>query len=156
MPIGYSFQPSAPSAQGAQTPQLTPQEAVRILSLRLPKSPQNLPVPQQLLTSQGGGGAAGGGSLTTLLQALMRAAGGGGSRELVSDAPVPAIDHGMGGSRPNTFMPRINISDQGDAVRNDDPMIGSPEPIMDDTPLFDAGTPKIRPGLGRRMAEPLF
>ena len=168
MPIGgTSYQPTAPM-QGTQArPQLSPQEAVRVLSLRLPKAPQNLPVPAQLLTSQGGGGV---GSLTALVQALMRAAGGesggGGSKELVDNGPGVGIDNGMGGARPGIFTPRININDGDTRARVDEPpVIGSPAPdpqeplgAMPENPLYDAGIPRIRRGglMAARKGEPLF
>lgn len=162
MPIGgTSYQPLAASTpNGVPRPQITPQEAVRILSLRLPKSPQNLPVPSALLTAQGGGGA---GNLTSLLQALMRVAGGQGSREVVDTSPVPAVDNGLGGSR--SFAPRITIGDQGGHARVDDPpSLPTPDPVPDlpveDSPLFDAGIPRGRfAGMfGRKVAGtgPLF
>lgn len=155
MPIGgTSYQPMQPGTPGGvPRPQITPQEAVRILSLRLPKSPQNLPVPTPLLTAQGGGGT---GNLAAVLQALMRAAGGTGTREPISDAFVPPMDNGIGGTRSFT-TPRITIGDQGQRLRQDDPTTVGPPPL-DQSPLFDAGTPTIRPSLGRRAAltEPLF
>lgn len=150
MPIGgTSYQPTAPM-QGAQArPQLTPQEAVKMLSLRLPKNLPNSPVPSPLLTSQGGGGVD---NLTALLQALMRAArGGGGSREEVMGAqPVSAVDTGqIGGSRGYSWTPHITVSGdtQGDGLH--DP--GQP---TEGDPLFDSGMPIIRNGAVG--ARPLF
>lgn len=148
MPIGTSYQPTAPMPGTQARPQLSPQEAVKMLSLRLPKSPQNLPVPAQLLNAQGGGGA---GNLTALLQALMRAARGGtpGTREEVPGAPVTAIDNGLSDqTRGYSWTPHITIAgDPGGQVA------GDPGP-MQDTPLFDEGIPRIRNGaVGTR---PLF
>jgi hypothetical protein len=157
MPIGgTSYQPGA-QMQGMQPrPAVSPQEAVRLLNLRLPKHAPNAPIPQQLMTSQGGGGL---GSLTALLQALMRAQGGGGSREMVSDAEVPAIDTGLSSDiRRFDFRPRINIGDAGERERvGGDPPPAPTEPawgLFDDTPYFDAGIPRVRRAVVG--AQPLF
>jgi hypothetical protein len=155
MPIGgYSYQPTAPMPSG--TPgmaQGSPQEAVRLLNLRLPKNAPNAPVPSQLLTAQGGSGL---GSLQALIQALMRAAGGRGTREMISEAPVEAITTGGGGTRGFDFMPRITIAEGGERQRIGDSLPGGtagPGP-MEDTPLFDAGIPRVRRQGGG--AQPLF
>lgn len=148
MPIGTSYQPGAQQTgpmSGTPRP-ITPQEAVRMLSLRLPKTPQNSPVPSQLLTSQGGGGTS---SLTQLLQALMQAARGGdqtGSREIVSDAYVPPIDHGISPvPRMGDLPPRVTIGDNNRQPFVDPTPTPAQDPTPDqNTPLFDQGIPPIR------------
>lgn len=156
MPIGgTSYQPQAPM-QGTQArPQLSPQEAVRVLSLRLPKAPQNLPVPAQLLQSQGGGGL---GSLTALVQALMRAASGesmgDGTKELVGPGPGVGIDNGFGRVRPGIFTPRIHINQEGVGQRVEEPPSG-PAPLPEN-PLYDAGIPQMRRSGIPGTREPLF
>jgi hypothetical protein len=160
MPLGgYSYQPGAQAMQQGAFPRaaMTPQEAVRILSLRLPKNPQNSPVPSQLLTSAGGGATS---NLTQLLQALMQAARGGdaGSKELVSESGPPAtVDPTVRDPRAYT-PPRVVIGDQGRQPVVD-PSPAPVEPIVDDSPLFDAGTPTFR-NMPRKqlltMGQPLF
>lgn len=156
MPIGgTSYQPTAQpmDPQGGMRRALTPQEAVRILSLRLPKNPQNFPVPQQLLTSAGGGATS---SLTQLLQALMQAQSGAtGSRELVSDfGPEPTVDPVFRGARAYT-PPRVVIGDQGRVPVSEPPVMPTEEP----SPLYDAGIPTMRVSPRKPMMsfdEPLF
>ena len=161
MPIGgFSYDPSSqPMQQSGGSPRtLSPQEAVRILSLRLPKNPQNSPVPQALLQSAGGGATS---NLTALLQALMQASrpegGGQGSREMVSDAFVPPVDNGFQGAR-QMPQPRVTIGEGGDRGVVDEP----PTPVQggsQEFPLFDQGIPPIR-NMPRKsfmdMAQPLF
>lgn len=162
MPIGgYSYQPGAQAMpqQGGSPRALSPQEAVRILSLRLPKHPQNSPVPAALLNSAGGGGSP---DLTALLRALMQArsdGGGQGTREMVSDADVPAIDHGYNPTPRRFDPPRVVIGDGGTRQPVDEPPAPT-APVMDDAPLFDAGIPPVRNLMPRKpfhaMGEPLF
>lgn len=160
MPLGgTSYQPGAQAMQTQGTPRapLTPQEAVRILTLRLPKNPQNSPVPSQLLTSAGGGATS---NLTQLLQALMQAARGGdsGIKDMVSESGPPAtVDPTVREGR--TFTPpRVVIGDQGRQPVGD-PSPAPVEPVVEDTPLFDAGTPTFRAprrpftGAGTRTEE---
>lgn len=106
MPIGgTSYQPQAMPQQGLQRAAITPQEAVRVLSLRLPKTPQGSPIPSGLLNSAGGGGA----NLTQLLQMLMQAARGGqpGQKALVDGGDVTAIDNGLNTTGRSYTPPRI-------------------------------------------------
>ena len=150
MPLGgYSYDPTARTdmTQGtAARAALSPQEAVKMLSLRLPKSPQNSPVPSQLLNAQGGGGI---NSLAALLQALMRAQGGQGQREEVLGQAPMGIDNGFSPSNIRSFntMPHITVADGGDRSRVDE----APSP---DAPLFDSGIPRIRNMVAG--APPLF
>lgn len=151
MPIGTSYQPGAQTMQTQGTPRapLTPQEAVRILSLRLPKNPQNSPVPAQLLTSAGGGATS---NLAQLLQALMQASrgtaayeesGAGSGKELISESGPPAtVDNTVREARAFT-PPRVVIGDQGRQPVVE-PTPAPVEPVVEDTPLFDAGTPTFR------------
>jgi hypothetical protein len=91
MPIGgFSFQPAGPqNGQGnsQQTAAISPQEAVRILSLRLPRNPQNSPIPSSLMAAAGGGGTS---NLTALLRQLMAQFG---QKEYVGPSG-PGIDTG--------------------------------------------------------------
>ncbi len=144
MPIGgTSYQPFSGATQTGATPRvLSPQEAVRILSLRLPKTPQQSPVPQALLTSAGGGATS---NLTQLLQALMQASRGGDSpgRQMVGDAFVPPTDNGLGGARVAP-TPHIRIGDKNTAPLPPDQT--PVPPSQEDTPLFDQGIgANIRP-----------
>ena len=159
MPIGgTSYQPGAMPGAGPQQPSApsSPQEAVRILNLRLPQSPQNAPIPGQLLGAQG----AGGDSLAGLLRALMAAFGGGqapaSGREMVG-AGGPGIDTGQIGARPMPQAPRIRPGDT--SGREELP----PQPPAG--PLFGGGEqpdiPGVRPvkdmpNLGWGGTYPLF
>jgi hypothetical protein len=79
MALGFSFAPGAdqqqmqdqPVAQGAAGG--SPQQAVKVLSLRVPKTlPSNAPVSRSLLTGPGSS-APGAGGLDSLVQALLQA-----------------------------------------------------------------------------------
>lgn len=79
--IGYSFDPAQPfngngganGGNGGGRSRLSPQQAVRILSLRVPESlPSNAPVNRALLTSPGGS-AAGASGLNSMIQQLIEA-----------------------------------------------------------------------------------
>jgi hypothetical protein len=73
--IGYSFQPGVDTVSmgggGASAPNISPQQAVKILSFRVPKAPLggNTLAPRELLQSAGAAGMPGG-SLNALLSAL--------------------------------------------------------------------------------------
>lgn len=158
MPLGgTSYQPLAQTQMpGTPRAPMTPQEAVRIMSLRLPKNPQNSPVPQQLLTSAGGGATS---NLTQLLQMLMQASQGGGDqggKELVSESgPAATVDPNLRDVRAFT-PPRIVIGDQGRQPTGDP--TPDPGPPVEDSPLFDAGVPTFRnmprrPMIGAKVGE---
>ncbi len=152
MPIGgTSYQPGATSQtpNGQTRAALSPQEAVRILSLRLPKNPQNSPIPQALLTSAGGGATS---NLTQLLQALMQASarpGGDGSREMVEPFGPPAQFDPVPRQDGRSFTPRVHPGDEG---REPAPDLSPVPPVQEDTPLFDAGIP----GPIRNMRKPFM
>jgi hypothetical protein len=92
--IGYSFQPGGQDIQTDATGSasgrgLSPQEAVKILSLRIPERPSPTAIaPMPLLTSQGGAGVPG---LDSLVAALMQSFQGTGA-----DAPG---ESGSGGAQ---------------------------------------------------------
>lgn len=80
MPLGFSFQPGADSGPGGMQDHMVgpasggsnPQQAVKVLSLRVPKTlPSNAPVSTALLNGQGSA-APGAQGLTSLVQALMQ------------------------------------------------------------------------------------
>jgi hypothetical protein len=78
MPIGFSYAPGSDipyngEGGGGQSPsRLSPQQAVKILSLRVPESlPSNAPVARSLLTSPGGS-AAGASGLQSMIQQLIQ------------------------------------------------------------------------------------
>lgn len=85
MPLGFSFQPGADQGQmqdqavgGTKPNASTPQEAVQIRSLRVPRVlPANAPIARGLLAGPGGAingsGAPGASGLTSLVQALLQA-----------------------------------------------------------------------------------
>jgi hypothetical protein len=81
--IGYSFAPGAdqqlPGGQNGQGRQgMSPQDAVKLLSLRIPERPAPSGIaPQALLQGQGAAGMAGGGGLQAIIRALMSMQGGG-------------------------------------------------------------------------------
>lgn len=129
MPIGgYSYQPqgaaSGQQVNAGQAATISPQEAVRILSLRLPKRLPNAPVPHSLLAGGGGGGV---GDLNAVIQRLMQAfgqsggaTGGPGAQTGRLDAPglSPGADGGYaqvgggyGTDAPSLPAPRITIGD---------------------------------------------
>lgn len=157
MPIGTSYQPTAQpmdQGQGAMRRAITPQEAVRILSLRLPKNPQNAPIPKQLLTSAGGGATS---SLTQLLRALMQAGGGQGLKDVVSESGPPATVDPIPREGRAFTPPRVVIGDQGRTPVTEPPA----PPVVEDepSPLYDAGIPTIRNWPRKPMlefGEPLF
>lgn len=167
---GFSYQPSAPVGPGMQQAGaagvISPQEVVRLLSLRLPKQLPNAPAPAALLHGAGSGGA----DLSSLMRMLMQAFG--------QNQEAPAEDYGgedvrttpINGDAGNTVQPggptrrdpgapRVVIGDEGGRTRGpDDPAmtdVGAGVPQAD--PLFDAGpgpTPRVR---GMSVgAKPLF
>lgn len=78
MPIGASYAPGADipmegrNGNGGGASRLSPQQAVKILSLRVPEAlPSNAPVSRSLLTSPGGS-AAGASGLQSMIQQLMQ------------------------------------------------------------------------------------
>lgn len=97
MALGFSFAPGSDiqmngqNGGGTASPsRLTPQQAVKILSLRVPESlPGNAPVARQLLTAPGGS-AAGASGLQSLIQQLIQ-----------SFRPQPQ----QGGQLPSQSMP---------------------------------------------------
>jgi hypothetical protein len=150
MPIGgFSYQPAEQMATGGQSQSVSPQEAVRILSLRLPKRTPNAPVPSQLLNAPAGGGV---GDLTQFIRMLMQAAG---TKEQVG-AGGPGIDTGVVNQTPiqgdtaRLRAPHITIGDEGDRRRLDEG--GIPDPTGG-TPLFDTGRGAR---MGFRGGTPLF
>jgi hypothetical protein len=77
--IGYSYAPGSDiqmngqNGNGSAPSRLSPQQAVKVLSLRVPQTlPSNAPVNRQLLTSPGGA-AAGASGLQSMIQQLMQA-----------------------------------------------------------------------------------
>lgn len=112
MALGFSFQPGQDQPQGGGPldqrlgggPSATPQDAVKILSLRVPRTlPSNAPVNRALLAGPGGiaqGGAApGAGGLNSLIAALTQLFQGS-SRQLpnelrVNQGPVPSDGAGV-------------------------------------------------------------
>lgn len=101
MPLGLSYAPGADipfngsnGQQGGAPSRLSPQQAVRILSLRVPERlPSNAPVARQLLTSPGGSAAGAPSSLQAMLQQLMRPQQTGGS-------PMVGPQHSAGAPMP--------------------------------------------------------
>lgn len=77
MPIGFSYAPGADipmngESNGRAPSRLSPQQAVKLISLRVPPAlPSNAPVARQLLTSPGGS-AAGASGLQSMIQQLMQ------------------------------------------------------------------------------------
>lgn len=165
MPLGgTSYQPgaTAQTPNGAPRAALSPQEAVRILSLRLPKNPQNSPIPSALLNSAGGGATS---NLTQLLQMLMQAQaasserpGGDGTREMVEPFGPPAQADPIPREEPRSFAPRIR---PGAEAGFEFPPPAPTPPVMEDTPLFDQGIPgpirqMPRRKFGMDTEQPLF
>src|SRR3990167_9372355 len=119
MPFGKSFAPGADipmngqgGPNGSRPRGLSPQQAVKILSLRVPESlPSNAPVNRSLLTSPGGAAPVAGG-LQSLIQQLIQsfkpAAGApGGAPGQTTRMPVPGLQPGMGGgAAPPQYTPR--------------------------------------------------
>lgn len=111
MPIGFSFAPGADlDMQGGQTgngqsrSRLSPQQAVKILSLRIPESlPANAPVSRALLTAPGGAGFQ---SDAALMQNLLR-----GARAPVTTPVQPSV-----GSAPSRQAPQAPPASGLDAV----------------------------------------
>lgn len=161
MPIGgTSYQPTTQpmSQQGGAMRSITPQEAVRILSLRLPKNPQNSPIPNALLTSAGGGATS---NLTQLLQALMQASarpGGDGTKEMVEPFGPGATFDPVPREEGRSFTPRVRPGDEGrEPVPEPSPIV----PEQEDSPLFDQGIPGPIRNMPRKpfaldMVQPLF
>ena len=92
--VGYSFQPLNQPQTGAdgqgRVSGLSPQQAVRLLSLRIPERPSPTGIaPQALLQARGGAGVPGGGDMSALIRALMTMFGGGGA------VPPPRVRPGL-------------------------------------------------------------
>jgi len=172
MPIGgYSYQPEptglGQASDGNQTgAAISPQEAVRVLSLRLPKRLPNSPIPSSLLAGAGGQGSGGSSSLNVLLQALMQAfgqSGGATGRQLVGPGPSQGMDAGLNTTpqygdtaqvqAPTLPSPRITIGDdpnQRIPLGGD----GGPTPRPPDT---SGGIPAFRTQFGTGGGrQPLF
>ncbi len=139
--IGFSYQPGQTGQAGAQsrTGARGPQEAVRLLNLRVPRVVgANAPIPGPLLNATGGGPT----DLNVLLKALMASFGGGG-KQIVGDGPQ-ATDMGMG---------------QGPIRAPQMGQIGPPRLTPGDTPADGGGRPDITatgPGGFGREVLPLF
>jgi hypothetical protein len=133
MNMGFSYQPGQtdqmPGQHGTGQRGMTPQEAVKILSLRVPRNAQGSPVPLPLLTAAGGGGS----DLDQLLRSLtnlMRGGGPGGMSQMGQARPLQAPG-----------VPRWRISQE---VPGDDPQFVSGPPQSDvtmRTPVMDFTSP---------------
>lgn len=132
--IGYSYAPGADipmngEGQGRAPSRLSPQQAVKILSLRVPSAlPSNAPVARQLLTSPGGS-AAGASGLQSMIQQLIQGFRpmGGGSPLPSRPGPVPPMQAPMTG-------PNQNVSQQPQFIGNiDTPTPGYQQPFFGPT-----------------------
>lgn len=143
-PIGFSFAPGADAAQGMRDQSVSgggsvgqrassPQQAVRILSLRVPAAlPSNAPVSRSLLTNPGSA-APGGSALTSMVRALMEAF------KPQQPMPAPMVPTGASPSAPS--MPG--------APRPTFPGAGAPQPTAP-TPQGISDTPPMQ------QVAPLF
>jgi hypothetical protein len=107
--LGYAFAPGAdqqlPGGQNGQGRQgMSPQDAVKLLSLRVPERPAAGGIaPQALLQGQGAAGM-GGGGLQAIIRALMSMQGGGGAQGMMGGGgmggggglPTPRVIPGIG------------------------------------------------------------
>lgn len=131
MPLGFSFAPGSDiqmrgDAQGNGAPTtLSPQQAVKILSLRVPERvPSNAPINASLLNAPGGA-AAGAGGLQSLIQQLIQSFKPGGVGPWGPALPATGgpmhMPQGLSGQTPALpggpmvapKMPRFIPSDQG-------------------------------------------
>lgn len=104
--VGRTFQPTTGMDNSQKDRNAKVQEAIKLLSLRLPSVVGARPVaPGQLLAGQGAGGlgAGGGESGIQLLRRLLAMAGGGSMPGMTSGAPMG------GGMAPSTPTPRIGV-----------------------------------------------
>lgn len=133
--IGYSYAPGSDipfnGERGGQAPsRLSPQQAVKILSLRVPEAlPSNAPVARQLLTSPGGS-AAGASGLQSMIQQLIQGFQPGGGM-----APLPSRQMPFPPTQAPMTGPNQNVSQQPQFVGNIDspmqnPFWGPPGPGM--------------------------
>lgn len=139
--IGYRFQIGAngnrEDENGGQGRGISPQEAVKILSLRVPERPSpTAVVPLELLNSPGGA-AAGAQGLDSMIAALIQAfrppfVGGGASGSAGGGAPAAPVLPPLPGLPPMTP--------------------GAPGPVaplpIGDAPSAPGQAPRIPPGLG--------
>ena len=176
MPMGVSYQPGAdiPFDQGtggSRVRGVAPQEAVRLLNLRIPQSRTAgagglAPLP--LLNAAGGGGS----DLDMLLKALMAAfGGGGGGRGGAQATPrvVPGINDPSGGGAvlqgPGPYPqipPDTPLDSTGRTIGNGGfagglLAKGQPQLQGPPTPQFPTGpSPNYFGGKGSNFIEPLF
>jgi hypothetical protein len=152
MPIGgYTYQPAEQTQMGdqQQNTAVSPQEAVRILSMRLPKRMPNSPIPSSLLQSPGGGGM----DLTGFIRMLMQAAG---TRDQVGPGGLGTDSGAIGGPVNGDAAgrvippPHITIGDRGNPQRLPDIPGQRPQPPGDELPQMPSGL-----GGGQR-GVPLF
>ena len=140
MPLGFSFQPGA-DAQGPIDQPVggrsvgqagsSPQEAVKILSLRVPKTlPTNAPVNRSLLTAPGSA-APGASGLTSLVQALLEAF----KPSMPTNAPMQPSQ--AGSQAPGQALP--TFPSQGQAAQPTGPIF---EGNIDTLPLQNAQPPE--------------
>lgn len=133
--IGFSFAPGADqqtrdqAMPGGGAPRGTsPQQAVKILSLRVPKQlPSNAPVSRELLNGPGGAGAPG---LTSMIQQLMQAFRPKTDQFPQSPAPQPMPEQ----AQPPTLQHPIPSSP------------GAPPPLFEgniDTPPMQNAAPPL-------------
>jgi hypothetical protein len=133
--LGYSFNPSQPDlpmsdqgAPGRPAGGLTPQQAVKMLSLRIPERPSPTGLaPMPLLQSPGGAGMQG---LDSLIAALLQAFGGAGMDLGTGSRQTPG---GFGPGRPTGGM----LQPSGMFPAGQEP---------DLPPLRAPGPPRISPG----------
>src|SRR5688572_29874557 len=139
MPLGISFAPGADlpfngqaGQNGSAPSRLSPQQAVRILSLRVPERlPSNAPVARQLLTSPGGSAAGAPSSLQAMLQQLM-ARGGQPNQPVLPSRPFPQFPPQQapttGGSQGVSQPPFQGELGGYDPSRLFPPYLGGPNP----------------------------
>lgn len=151
---GVSFQPGSQDDQkriNPNAPQGTQdgvQEAIKVLSLRLPKVVgANAPVPTQLLSAEG---AQGNRRVDSMVAQIMQKyfptdapespmAPGAPTSQMSSPRPQPAVDRPA--SSPWNDVPRIIFGQPPEA-----PMFGGP-PRWPDQPTWDGGSPNFGGGL---------
>lgn len=135
MDIGQSFSPTDAAQQNQQqTGQLTPvQQAIKILSLRIPhQGGASAITPNALLTAPGAAGLVGGPmDIMAILRRLLQPGGGVGPAPAgLSNAPVPNVTPGGPPGLPS--MPFFGAA--------------PPPPPPSMTPLPGPGTPTTGPG----------
>lgn len=149
MPAGYglSFQPGAENGNNGKSRVAPVQEAIRLLSLRLPTVVGARGIsPQALLEGQGGAGLGGGGSVEALIRQLLQqmqmppqlASQGGGGRAPVSGPPAQPGQPRPTPQFPSRSLPKPSITpgqQTGEGPRQDVPL---PAPFIDPRPAGDA------------------